>query len=465
MHLWTEYEGITLAGYPLVRLHRSEGRSAFFLTNTPDGKSAIIRLTEAHFDETELAGRWTRTAEVKHTNLQGILQIGKTTYDNVPLAFCVLEPTEESLSDVLRERVLSTEETKEVAVSVGGAVAALHAAGLLHEHIDATNVFAVGESIKLRSDCVRECAGDFEADTAEAREALRQSDVRDLGLLLLRCLTVDWQGSISSPLPSPFDRLLPKLLDGSMNAAELVNILTPPPVVAVPTPQIQASPATALPATGSGTIPRGTSDTLKSTDAASVYAGMPRPATSTAASSAAERPVAANSFTPRVAPPAARPAVSRTVWIASGSAAALLGLVLWNTARDTKHTPAESHPVTAAAVTKQPAVIPSVQATPHHQKPSAIPELHPVQPSLVASGVQAGWHVIAYTYNYEQQAQAKAEQLRRKYVALQPQVFSPTGHAPYFVALGGPSDPATALALRNRARQAGLPRDTYARNF
>ena len=88
-----------------------------------------------------------------------------------------------------------------------------------------------------------------------------------------------------------------------------------------------------------------------------------------------------------------------------------------------------------------------------------------MQPSLVASGVQAGWRVIAYTYNYEQQAQAKAEQLQRKYVALQPQVFSPTGHAPYFVALGGPSDPATALALRNRARQAGLPRDTYARNF
>ncbi len=51
MYLWTEYEGNTLAGYPLGRLVRSEGRNAFFLTTTPEGKPAVVRLTEAHFDE------------------------------------------------------------------------------------------------------------------------------------------------------------------------------------------------------------------------------------------------------------------------------------------------------------------------------------------------------------------------------------------------------------------------------
>ena len=59
----------------------------------------------------------------------------------------------------------------------------------------------------------------------------------------------------------------------------------------------------------------------------------------------------------------------------------------------------------------------------------------------------------------------RQHKLQRKYVSLHPQVFTPTGHAPYFVALGNPSNETTAMDLRNRARQVGLPRDTYARNF
>lgn len=56
-------------------------------------------------------------------------------------------------------------------------------------------------------------------------------------------------------------------------------------------------------------------------------------------------------------------------------------------------------------------------------------------------------------------------QLKERYTGMEPQVYSPTGKAPYFVALGGPSDSVSAYALRDRARRAGLPRDTYARNF
>jgi hypothetical protein len=468
MHLWTEYEGTTLAGYPLHRLHRSEGRNAFFLTTKPDGQPAILRLTEAHFDETELVGRWTKTAAVVHPNLQAILHIGRTTYDNVPLAFCLIEPTDDSLSDVLRERALSSTETKEVAEAVAGALAALHAAGLVHEHIDATNVFAMGETVKLRSDCARECTGDFEADTPEAREALRQADVRDFGLLLLRCLTVDWQGSISMPLPSPFDRIIPRLLDGTLTAEGLVAILRPVVVAPLPTPAIVPSPASS-PASGAVLSTQGpAASDAGSVTQSPVYAGMPKPSTY-AASTVAEKRNSVGSLGEgilhRVRPMNSRP-VSRKTWIASGTAAAMLGLILWNTARDTKPPVAESHTVSAEdAAPKQPIGAIKTSAVQTAAKPSAITDRHASQDSLVASGVQAGWHVIAYTYNYEQQAQAKAEQLRRRYVGLQPQVFSPTGHAPYFVALGGPSDSVRAMAIRNRARQAGLPRDTYARNF
>ena len=482
MHLWTEYEGNTLAGYPLGPLYRSEGRSAFFVTTTAEGQPALLRLTEAHFDEAELIGRWQKIAEVSHPNLQTISHFGRTNFDEVPLACCLVEATDGSLADVLRERVLSVAETKEVAEAVGGALAALHAAGLVHEHVDATNVFAVGETVKLRSDCARECVGDFEADTPEARTALRQTDVRDLGLLLLRCLTVDWQGTVPMPLPSPFDRLVPKLLDGKLSAEELVTTLTPPPIRPRPVPAAQVvaagagvAPVPAVPVAGAApSVPqiRGTGAVPSYAQAAGTSAAAAKPR--------AEDPFDVGLGSLRNVPPEAstipgvvrgsqgltpfkpRP-ISTKAWIASGAAAAMLALVLWNTVGGTKHTATES--AAAASVPEKVAATAAPTQPVKRAKPSAIPEMRTSQSSLLSSGVTAGWHVIAYTYNYEQRAQAKPAQLKRKYVSLEPQVFTPTGHAPYFVALGGSSDAARAMALRNRARQVGLPRDTYARNF
>jgi hypothetical protein len=75
------------------------------------------------------------------------------------------------------------------------------------------------------------------------------------------------------------------------------------------------------------------------------------------------------------------------------------------------------------------------------------------------------WHVVAYTYARESAAQRKATELAAQYPQLEPQVFSPTGHAPFFVTLGGGSDRQQAFARRDAARSAGMPSDTYAMNF
>jgi hypothetical protein len=75
------------------------------------------------------------------------------------------------------------------------------------------------------------------------------------------------------------------------------------------------------------------------------------------------------------------------------------------------------------------------------------------------------WHVVAYTYVRESAAQRKATELAAQYPQLEPQVFSPTGHAPYLVTLGGGTDRQQAFARRDAARSAGMPSDTYAMNF
>jgi hypothetical protein len=73
--------------------------------------------------------------------------------------------------------------------------------------------------------------------------------------------------------------------------------------------------------------------------------------------------------------------------------------------------------------------------------------------------------VVSYTYNHEDQAAAKVKQLRKTHVSLQPQVFSPTGHAPYYVTLGSAMSSEQAASMLRRARQNGLPRDTFMRNY
>ncbi|GAA3760595.1 hypothetical protein [Terriglobus aquaticus] len=542
MHLWTEYEGNTLAGYPVGRLSRSEGRSAFFLT-VAEGQPALLRLTESHFDEGELIGRWEKAAAVSHPGLQAVRKWGQTTFDGVPLAFCVLEPNDASLSDVLRERVLTSEEAGEVAEAVAGALAALHRASLIHGHVDAINVFAVGEAVKLRSDCVRECTGDFEADTEEAREALRQRDVHDLGLLLRRCLTPQWEESAAMQLPSPFDRIVRRALNGTVDAAGIVEemellkpvkpaeTVTRPPVPTAPatTPVVAATAATPVRGTAVRTSePAPAAPAAAATSGRRIASAPPRVTVSGANSPAAvsamlagreplvggrsvramegqdhggggsrgsdTRPAAGD--TSRLASlnlplngvrdrsrqnvgmaerggllqglgSLQKKVAGRKVWVASGAIVAVVGFVLWSTVGGSHHAspvPASpTQPVVAAAPAGAQSA-PSLPAGPAAHAPAG-QHAAPVQTSLFTSGERAGWYVIAYTYRYEKQAEAKAMQLKDRYTGMQPQVYSPTGHAPYFVALGGPSDSVQAFALRDRARRAGLPRDTYARNF
>ena len=539
MHLWTEYEGNTLAGYPVGRLSRSEGRSAFFLT-VAEGQPAMLRLTESHFDEGELIGRWQKAAAVSQPGLQAVRQTGQTTFDGVPLAFCVLEPNDASLSDVLRERVLSGEEAGEVAEAVAGALAALHRAGLVHGHVDAINVFAVGEAVKLRSDCVRECTGDFEADTEEAREALRQRDVHDLGLLLRRCLTPQWEETAAMQLPSPFDRIVRRALNGTVDAAGIVEemeLLKPakpievsrstvaavPPVVsttpgistpaatvratvAAPVLEAPGSPAAAAPGRRVASMPpRVTMSGGNSPAAVSAMLADKEPlvggrgparvpgANSLPGTFAGRNNAGTDADSPAAAPLNLRldrvrnrlrhntgttdrsgllqgldmvrtQVAGRKVWVASAAMAAVLGFVLWNTtggAHGASDTPSTHH---VAAVAPVPAAGPAGTAV-EGTRSRATSKPYAGQASLLTSGAQAGWYVIAYTYRYEKQAQAKAVQLKDRYTEMEPQVYSPTGRAPYFVALGGPSDSVSAFALRDRARRAGLPRDTYARNF
>ena len=91
--------------------------------------------------------------------------------------------------------------------------------------------------------------------------------------------------------------------------------------------------------------------------------------------------------------------------------------------------------------------------------------MHPARYPTRGAQSRTQWRVIAYTYNHRDQAQKKVATITGKYPDLHPEVFTPTGRAPYLVTLGGVMSKDDAFAFARKARSRGLPRDTYAENY
>jgi hypothetical protein len=121
-------------------------------------------------------------------------------------------------------------------------------------------------------------------------------------------------------------------------------------------------------------------------------------------------------------------------------------------------------PTPAAQAVTQP--IPQVVVKKAPATPVAAAAPTPARsPSLAAGSMPAGWYVIAYTFNGAEQAAIRVAAIAKKNPALHPKIVAPGGHSPYLIALGGPMSRPDAVALQRRARESGLPRDTFVRNY
>jgi len=419
MQLWNEYEGRIIDGqFPLKKLLEPEGRSAFFSTTTESGAPAVLRLIEAHFDEPEILARWNTVSKIDQPNLIKLNKFGQTSLDETALLYTVMEPADASLADILKERALTTKETMQVATSLVPALEALHANNLVHEHLEPANVLAVGEVVKLRSDCVREAPEGAEASEAKAR------DVRDLATILLQCLTQQRRLSPGTDLPAPFREIVTNGLSGAWGLPEIAAALEPPSA-----PRQQSAAAVPEPSTAKSTT----------------Y--TPSAASMQVRSSAADRvTVPIEEEKRRVVP-----------WTTIAAAVILAIFIGWH------------------FLHKSPAPIPTLATMPEQSSSSVAAASNPTATTATspapaataapASTARTQWRVVAYTYNHEDQAKAKAALIASQHAFLNPEVFSPKGHATYLVTVGGAMSRNEALAFRKRARAAGLPRDTYAQNF
>jgi hypothetical protein len=468
MQFWNELEGQTIDGlYPLRRLVRSEGRSAWFETETGEHSTpATISLTEALTDADEVVARLEAAQQLKQPNLVTITKVGQVRVDNTLVVYALMEHIEQSLSDVLQSQALSPEEGREVAEALVGALTAIHQAGMSHGHVEAASVLATEETVKLRNDCLhRTTAG--QAD-----------DIAGIGTTLFHAFTqrkaLTATDAQINRIPAPFGEIIRNSFARRWNLAQISNALKPVLPVATAIPPVPP-PAPSPAPTPAPVAPR------------------PQPEPSAAKVPVTPAPIAERLTTPPI--PMAKqmpltaededePAGKRPPFVLYGVVAAVVLAILgWLFLRpNSAPAPPDAAPQTAtqaAPTAPTPAPVPAPSpAAPVAQKPSAAkpsaavstPKTRPAPAAATSAAAPADgrsiWRVVAYTYRGQSKATDMVAKIGEKHSDLGAEVFNPPGRGGvYLVTVGGAMDHDQATKMLDKARRDGLPADSYVQNF
>lgn len=195
---WKDYEGQVLDGkYPLERYVSGDDESALFLIASVPATVRVRRADAAHAEA--WVHRWNRARVLADPHLLRIDRTGISVLAGGPVAYLVMEHADENLGEILAQRSLTPEEAREMLIQVAGTLVYLHIRGLAHGDVRPSNIFAMGNTVKLSSEQVGE------GDPAE--------DIRALGFTLIHALTQRAEAvsrDDSDPaagLPAPFGEI------------------------------------------------------------------------------------------------------------------------------------------------------------------------------------------------------------------------------------------------------------------
>lgn len=223
---WDGFQGLTAGSYVLGRRLAATADAAWFLSGR-----RVVRLSRDGPEAPAQLARWERIAALNHPHLVAIFEAGRLEIASSRMIYAVIEYPDENLGDVLRERRLNEEEARQVLLSVTGALAALHAEGLVHGHVTPWNIVAVGDVIKLSSDEVLE-TGDLTA----------AHDARSLGITATELLT-GAADAATETVPAAWRDFIRHCMEGK-DAGSLLRLLRGEPEPAPkPEPKPSAAPS------------------------------------------------------------------------------------------------------------------------------------------------------------------------------------------------------------------------------
>ncbi len=189
----------------------------------PQPRKAAIRLIPADTESAESQiDAWMKAAKLSHPHLMRIFHTGRWQNNQAEVLYVVTEFAEETLAQIIPERPLTPDETREMLNPVLDALTYLHGQGLVYGRLKPSNILAVDSHLKLPVDSLNP-AGEFRKPYAhlgvyDAPETANgaispAADVWSLGITLIEALTQHpplREGStnrdpiVSGSVPRPF---------------------------------------------------------------------------------------------------------------------------------------------------------------------------------------------------------------------------------------------------------------------
>jgi serine/threonine protein kinase len=403
---WNRCEGQSAGSYLLVKhLGGAANSGVYAAVSSQSTQPAAIELLQIDDAERELRlSAWSALMPLSHPHLIRVFEAGQCEIDGVSLLYLVMERADGDLAGVLAERALTAAEAHETLEPALQALAYLHEQGYLYGGLKPSRVLAIGEEVKLSSDCITRSG---ETQTHRARSVYDppeweegtvspEGDVWSLGATIVQALTQN------SPEPAPEGPGL------------LVPANLPEPFLTVARNCLRQDPKS-----------RWTLAQIVS------HLHGPQPATppATARSESEDR----------------RPRIS-FYWIAAAALAALSILILF--VRDRRASPPPSQP---AAVAVSPSLPPA------RPEPAALPR------NVI--GRSDNWFVVVATYARKEDAEKRAVQIARQPPAFKAEVYAPSRSVkPYYVIVIG-SHLSEKAAIDLRARAGRVAADAYITRF
>ena len=207
------WEGRTIDGkFPLRQYLGGSDHSAVFLSESARNaaQKTVIKLIDVDTaDADNQLSRLRIASGLTHPHLIRIFDVGRTEIDGSSFLYATMEFADEDLSQILPQRALTADEVRDALPPVLEALAFLHGRGFAHGGVKPSNVYAVGEQLKLSLDQATPAgkarlSGKRNANDAPelgSATAFPASDIWALGATLVAALTQKEISSTNATVP------------------------------------------------------------------------------------------------------------------------------------------------------------------------------------------------------------------------------------------------------------------------
>jgi TonB family protein len=253
--------------FPLLEWLGDIAAGDVFRTELPGPQQAAILVSSADQAADQRLRNWQIAAALKHPHLLRVSACGDSKVEESQVLYIVTELPEEALGQILPERALTADETRQMLPPILDALSFLHGEGLVHGGLEPANILVVSDQLKLSPYTLQPAGpsipggdgpGPYDAPETGDAPLNPAADIWSLGVTLVEALTrhrPSWVRDsgrdplVPAALPQPFAEIARRCLrlDPAQRCtlAEIRVLLAAPRAQPAPVPA--ASPSAPTP--------------------------------------------------------------------------------------------------------------------------------------------------------------------------------------------------------------------------